>query len=207
METAREASLRRTAQRLGLNYDTMLENEPQQGPVDEDPVDGGEEPGGDGGANSSAKELRRARFRRAAQLIIKGATNEQLQTIVSAVSPDPKVAVALSVLRRISALAKAGPAEAADEVKSAVEHDEAKQNPEELLAALQLELQAQKEKDELELLVARQNVEIEKLKSQQAVARAELALNTARKAAEDTERRLIEAEQARQNAPQPAPAP
>jgi len=196
MQADREASLRRTAQRLGLNYDTLLRDGGRSGSPQAEPV---------GPATNSTDDVpvgrlpnvRGTRIRRAAQLVLRAATSAELQAIIESVAPDPRIKVAFGILNRISTLATGSSRESGAEEDVDELHDEARNNPEELLAAMQEELQDRKEQEELALLTARQQAEIEQLKSQQAVKRAEQALKSAQAAAENAASRTSAAEQAR----------
>jgi hypothetical protein len=145
----------------------------------------------------AARQRRRARLKELARHVLGAATSPELQTMVTTLAPDPRVALAFGILNRVGTVARGRQAESASEGGLDEAHDLAKENPAEFAAALDDVLSAEQEEKQLQLLLAKQAAERELFLNQQAVARAEKGLQRARDAAAASQKELESAEKAR----------
>jgi hypothetical protein len=205
LATVREKSLRASAKHLGLDYDTMLGDLPdtEEPPVADESPDGTPDDGKgktevpDVDQKEAARQRRRARLKELARHVLGAATSPELQTMVTTLAPDPRVALAFGILNRVGTVARGRQAESASEGGLDEAHDLAKENPAEFAAALDDVLSAEQEEKQLQLLLAKQAAERELFLNQQAVARAEKGLQRARDAAAASQKELESAEKAR----------
>jgi hypothetical protein len=200
MAVLREASLRRTAEHLGLNYDTLLT---RKGAVKKEP-EGQTPTATEPPAEMEPDEKRRFDGRRLRALVkhaLELATEPEVNAIVSELVPSKKVALCLKVLGRVGTIVKGKSRESGSDGNLAAEHDLAKQNPDAFAEAIEEELAERKDAEQLALLQKKQAAELELLEKRQDVARSERGLNRARAAAEIAEKAVQEAAQAREQKP------
>lgn len=196
LEASREASLRRTAKILGLDYDTLLQ------PA----VAGkGDLPGpADVPAPGELPRRQRPDGQRLRALVkhaLELATEPEFNAIVAELIPSKKVALCLKVINRVGTIVKGKSAESASESNLDDEHDLAQLNPEAFAVEIEEELAERKDAEQLALLQKKQAAELELLQKRQDVARSERSLNRARAAAETAEKAVQEAAQAPEQKP------
>lgn len=200
MAALREASLRRTAEYLGLSYDTLLTG---KGAVKKEP-DGQTPSATEPQSEVDPDEKRRFDGRRLRALVkhaLELATEPEVNAIVAELVPSKKVALCLKVLSRVGTIVKGKNSESGSDGNLAAEHDLAKLNPDAFAEAIEEELAARKDAEQLEMLQRKQAAETVLLQKRQDVARSERSLNRARAAAETAEKAVQEAAQAPEQKP------